>query len=141
MLTLRLRVVNLLKVCWSTIKLHTTPSWLRPRAKPFPLRTMSKDSAECKQVVDETHATVHVWSFLLRLWRTARFEKAGQRLQRHACVKKEQKWNCDSGLHICTCGFTQDQKEDDWKKFVFPDDTYYLEDCLSLQLDLLCMMY
>lgn len=40
---------SLLKVCWSTMKLHTTLSLLRPRAKPFPLRTMSKDSAECKQ--------------------------------------------------------------------------------------------
>lgn len=38
-------VESLLNVCWSTMKLHTTPSLLRPRAKPFPLRTMSKDSA------------------------------------------------------------------------------------------------
>lgn len=38
----------LLKVCWSTIKLQTTASLVFPRVKPFPLRTMSKDSVESK---------------------------------------------------------------------------------------------
>lgn len=70
-------VESLLNVCWSTMKLHTTPSLLRPRAKPFPLSTMSKDSAECKQRGRLDACTVYVWSFLLRLWGTARSEEQG----------------------------------------------------------------
>lgn len=55
-------------VCWSTRKLHRTPSLLRPRAKPFPRRTMSKDSEGGKQRL----GLDAVWSFLLHLWGTAR---------------------------------------------------------------------
>lgn len=58
---------HLLKVCWSTIKLQMTSSLVRPRVKPFPLRTMSKDSVECKQMGDKTgRRNIHlVIEFLL----------------------------------------------------------------------------
>lgn len=57
-------------VCWSTRKLHRTPSLLRPRAKPFPRRTMSKDSEGGKQRLGLDAGSVSVWSFLLDLWGT-----------------------------------------------------------------------
>lgn len=40
------RVRRLLKVCWPTMKLQTTASLVRPRVKPFPLRTNSKVSGK-----------------------------------------------------------------------------------------------
>lgn len=58
--------LHLLKVCWPTMKLQTTPSLLRPRAKPFPLRTISKDSVECKQTADKLGGGIlKVFAFLL----------------------------------------------------------------------------
>lgn len=63
---------HLLKVCWPTIKLQTTPSLVRPRVKPFPLRTMSKDSVECKQMGDKTgRRNIHlaIEFLLVSIWK------------------------------------------------------------------------
>lgn len=134
-------VESLLNVCWSTMKLHTTPSLLRPRAKPFPLSTMSKDSAECKQRGRLDACTVYVWSFLLRLWGTAGSEEQGLvsdctvTFTAKACKgnqSAESRTLCLWFARDYICGFTQEQEGKNWGQVFFclqstgSNDTHYL---------------